>query len=156
MTAVPLDLEQRLDFLARVYEERIPFNRLLGLKVTHLGNEEAATRFDLADDFIGNFAHRTLHGGVISTVLDATGGLTASAGVLTRMGDRPLAAVEKQLTQIGTIDLRIDYLRPGRGTRFSARGAIMRTGNKVAVIRMELTNEKSLIIAVGTGTYLVG
>ena len=156
MTAAPLDLKQRFAFLVRAYEERIPFNRLLGLKVTHLGNEEAATRFDLADDFIGNFAHRTLHGGVISTVLDATGGLTASAGVLTKMGDQPLPAVEERLTQIGTIDLRIDYLRPGRGLHFSARGAIMRTGNKVAVVRMELTNEKDLLIAVGTGTYLVG
>lgn len=32
----------------------------------------------------------------------------------------------------------------------------MRTGNKVAVTRMELNNDSGVLIAVGTGTYLVG
>jgi acyl-coenzyme A thioesterase PaaI-like protein len=32
----------------------------------------------------------------------------------------------------------------------------MRTGKKVAVTRMELHNDEDLLIAVGTGTYIVG
>jgi acyl-coenzyme A thioesterase PaaI-like protein len=32
----------------------------------------------------------------------------------------------------------------------------MRTGRKVAVTRMELKNQEDLLIAVGTGTYIVG
>jgi uncharacterized protein (TIGR00369 family) len=56
----------------------------------------------------------------------------------------------------GTIDLRVDYLRPGKGNRFVASGTILRIGKKVAVVRTELRNEQDELIAVGTGTYLVG
>ena len=38
----------------------------------------------------------------------------------------------------------------------SPPAAIMRTGKKVAVTRMELHNDEDLLIAVGTGTYIVG
>jgi acyl-coenzyme A thioesterase PaaI-like protein len=32
----------------------------------------------------------------------------------------------------------------------------MRTGRKVAVTRMELHNDERVLVAVGTGTYIVG
>mgnify|MGYP001570982506 CR=1 FL=1 len=62
----------------------------------------------------------------------------------------------ESLARIGTIDLRIDYLRPGKGTHFYARSKMMRTGRKVSVTRMDLHNDVDLLIAVGTGTYIVG
>jgi len=52
--------------------------------------------------------------------------------------------------------MRVDYLRPGKGNRFKSTGTVMRTGNRVAVTRMELSNEKNVLIAVGTGAYIVG
>jgi len=52
--------------------------------------------------------------------------------------------------------LRVDYLRPGTGKNFTAKGWILRTGNKVSVTRMELHNDQQELIAVGTGTYTVG
>ena len=68
----------------------------------------------------------------------------------------PLEDQAKRLSRVSTIDLRIDYLRPGRGKLFTATGSVMRTGRKVAVARMELRNEEQTLIAVGTGTYSVG
>ena len=59
-------------------------------------------------------------------------------------------------SRTGTIDLRVDYLRPGRGEWFAARGRIMRAGRKVAVARMEMNNNAEKLIAVGTGTYMIG
>ena len=56
----------------------------------------------------------------------------------------------------GTIDLRIDYLRPGKGNNFVASGTILRAGKKVAAVRTELRNEQDELIAVGIGIYLVG
>ena len=57
----------------------------------------------------------------------------------------------------GTIDLRVDYLRPGRGERFTATSSpVLRAGNKVAVARVELHNEEQLYIASATATYMVG
>ena len=51
--------------------------------------------------------------------------------------------------------MRVDYLRPGHGEWFEAKGTILRTGNKVAVTRMELHNDSGELIAIGTGAYTV-
>ena len=61
-----------------------------------------------------------------------------------------------RLSKMGTIDMRVDYLRPGRGERFVASGSLLRAGNKVAVARVELHNESNLHIASATATYMVG
>ena len=145
-----------LDFLKDLYEKDLPFNKLIGLKIKSISLEKVKTQFTMHADLIGNPVQKTLHGGVISSVLDATGGLAASAGIIARMDTEPVDTVLGQFTKIGTIDLRVDYLRPGRGEIFTAKANIMRSGKKVAVTRMALSNEADLLIAVGTGTYLVG
>ena len=64
--------------------------------------------------------------------------------------------ITERFAKIGTIDLRVDYLRPGLGKYFIATGSTLRAGNKLSVIRMELHNDEELLIAVGTGSYVVG
>ena len=145
-----------LNFLKDLYENDLPFNRLIGLKIKSISLEKVKTEFTMHMDLIGNPVQKTLHGGVTSTVLDATGGLVASAGIIQRMNAEPTETVLEQFSRVGTIDLRVDYLRPGRGAAFTAEANIMRSGRKVAVTRMALNNEEGLLIAVGTGTYLVG
>ncbi len=145
-----------VDLAVKVYEERIPFNRVLGLKVETVTLDQAVFRFDMREELIGNYKLKILHGGVISAVLDTTGGMMASVSVLSAMAGASKEEMAKRLTRIGTIDLRIDYLRPGRGERFYSRSNLMRTGRKVSVTRMELHNNENLLIAVGTGTYIVG
>jgi len=145
-----------LSFLKSLYENDLPFNRLIGLKIKSISLDNVRTEFVMQEKLIGNPVRKTLHGGVISSVLDATGGLVASAGVIRKMSDKPAETVLEQFSKIGTIDLRIDYLRPGQGNTFTASGNIMRSGRKVAVTRMALHNNEGLLIALGTGTYLVG
>ena len=144
--------------LERVREvfEQLPFNRYLGIGVTYLNPDGAGLDFAMRDELIGNFVHGILHGGVISSVLDATGGLTAMASAVGRLVDAPPEEIKNRIARVGTIDLRVDYLRPGKGDHFYAGSSIMRTGRKVAVTRMELKNQEDLLIAVGTGAYLIG
>ncbi|MBI9085712.1 MAG: thioesterase family protein [Desulfobacterales bacterium] len=156
MDTPPVPTASLLDHLRDLYENRIPFNRTLGMTVTALAPGTAKVRFAIRPELIGNPVHQTLHGGVISAVLDATGGLTASTGLVERQAGGSLDDFAALVTRVGTIDLRVDYLRPGRGETFTASGTVMRAGNKVAVIRMELHDETSVLLAVGTGTYLVG
>ena len=106
-------------------------------------------------ELVGNYIRNILHGGVISSVLDVTGGLVAFLGVQKKLQGKPVAEVVERFSRIGTIDLRIDYLRPGAGAWFLARGFPLRTGNKVAVTRMELFNDQEALIAVGTAAYTV-
>lgn len=136
--------------------EGLPFNRLLGLKVEYLRPNEAAFSFSMRDDLVGNTVKGVLHGGVISAVLDAVGGMTACASAIGRAQGLSPEEVMHRLAGMGTIDMRVDYLRPGKGTRFFCAGTVMRTGKKVAVTRMELKNENDLLIAVGTAAYIVG
>ncbi len=142
--------------IVRVVYENLPFNRLLGLKVAFLESDRAGFRFDMKDELIGNTVHGILHGGVISAVLDTTGGMTATASAIEKSQDLSKDDIIRRVARIGTIDLRVDYLRPGKGIQFQSTGSVMRTGRKVAVTRMELKNQDDLLIAVGTGTYIVG
>ena len=121
----------------------------------------------MRDELIGNPHHRILHGGVtaaildvvggiLAAILDVVGGILAATSALTQGEQLTEALLAERLGKVGTIDLRIDYLRPGRGQMLIATGHLIRAGNKVAVTRMELHNEHGTHIAFGTGTYLVG
>lgn len=157
MTASPSDLEAVLTIVRDAYE-RLPFNKLLGLQVDHLEAQRAGFRFDKRDELVGNFVQGILHGGVISAVLDTTGGMMATVSALVRMLESGSSQEEMAASssRYGTIDMRVDYLRPGRGEHFLSTATIMRTGKRVAVTRMELTNEDGILIAVGTGAYRIG
>ena len=74
----------------------------------------------MRDELMGNFNRGMLHGGVISSVIDATGGLAASIGIQEKMRGKTLEAKLEKSSRISTIDLRVDFLRPGLGKRFIA------------------------------------
>ena len=150
------DAEDRL--LASIHEvfaEKIPFNRVLGLDVVSLAGETPVLRFNMRPELVGNFMRGNLHGGVISSVIDVCGGLTAFLGLQKKLRDVSIEERLQRFARIGTIDMRVDYLRPGLGQWFEAKGYILRTGNKVAVTRMELHNDADDLIAIGTGAYTV-
>jgi uncharacterized protein (TIGR00369 family) len=144
-----------LAIIRESFVERMPFNRILGIDVLSLHHDRPELRFDMRPELVGNYTRNMLHGGVISSVLDVTGGLVAFLGVQQKLKGKPLAEVVERFSRIGTIDLRVDYLRPGMGEWFLARGFPLRTGNKVAVTRMELFNDREDLIAVGTAAYTV-
>ena len=146
------------ELLAAIHEifaERIPFNRVLGINVVSLDHDSPEVHFEMRPDLVGNFNRGILHGGVISSVHDLTGGLVAFLGIQQKLKDRPLQERIERFSRIGTIDLRVDYLRPGLGKWFSCRGRPLRTGNKVAVAHMELSNDAGELISVATGAYTV-
>lgn len=144
-------LEQVRDLFHQI-EEMIPFNRYLGLQTESIDDKGAVVHLDMRDELIGNFQHGVLHGGVISATLDVVGGMAAMATAVLREGS--LEDSIQRLRPTSTIDLRVDYLRPGAGERFTAHGFTLRAGSRVAVTRMEFHNDKDELLAVGTGTYI--
>ena len=97
-----------------------------------------------------------LQGGVIASALNVAAGRVCVGSPLTRHETISEDELRQRLSRMGTIDLRVDYLRPGRGERFTATSSLLRAGNKVAVARVELHNEEQLYIASATATYMVG
>lgn len=139
--------------LRRTFEQIIPFNRVLGLKIDSLDFKAPRLRFDMRPELVGNPVRQILHGGVISATLDVVGGLAIALASFTRKAEEVPVG---HFPDIGTIDLRIDYLRPGRGQHFLATGRVVRLGGRVAVAHMELVDDTGEQIATGSGAYIVG
>lgn len=137
--------------------EQVPFIQEIGLQLHEFDFSEQtlSAKFERKPQLIGNHFHNILHGGVTATALDTVGGFTAMVAAYQRMG----GAIDWQekvqrLTRMGTVDMRVDYLKPGRGEHFICSGSILRVGNKLVVSRMELHNDSEELIATGTATFL--
>lgn len=101
------------------FEQQIPFNRFLGMSVVALGRGFAELVIPRADHLVGDPFRPALHGGVISTLADTCGGLAVFA----------LVGIEKR---VSTVDMRVDYLRPGRvDADVRARARVLRLGNRI-------------------------
>jgi uncharacterized protein (TIGR00369 family) len=141
--------------IGRAFEQMIPFNRVLGLKIDSLDPKAPRLRFDMRPELVGNPIRQILHGGVISATLDVVGGLAIALASFAKNSEEK-AEGAPHFPDIGTIDLRIDYLRPGRGKYFIATGRVVRLGGRVAVVHMELVNDTDEQIATGSAAYIVG
>ena len=150
------ELQSLVDFFQNMISERPTFDSFMDLADESPDLDTAVLKFETRDDFIGNAVYRILHGGIISAVLDTAGGAAVFMSVYKQVKGKPREYQTKTISKNATVDLRVDYLRPGKGKRFTAKAWILRAGNKFAVTRMELTDEDDVLIAVGTGTYSVG
>ena len=141
--------------LTDMFEQRISFNEVLGLRVQSIAPPTPSLRFDMRPELVGHFLYGRLHGGVISAVLDATAGLALMAAI----GDKHPADSAEQVLQrfarMGTIDLRVDFLRQGVGRHFVASAEVTRLGGRVGSTQMRLVNEDGLLIATGAASYIL-
>ncbi len=111
-------------------------------------------RFEMREALIGHYASGRLHGGVISATLDAMGGFAIMVALAEKHADETLEQVGHRFGRVGTIDLRVDYLRQGLGSHFVATAEITRLGGRVGSTQMRLTNEGTLI-ATGAAAYII-
>ena len=142
--------------LKSIFEEKIVFNQVLGLKITALAPDGVVGRIDMKPDLVGHYAYNRIHGGVISAGLDAMGGLA----VMCAIGARHMDEVPEQrllrFGKLGTIDLRVDYLRPAIGNiDFQLRAQVLRLGSRVASTRMEFLGANGQLLATGAAAYIV-
>jgi acyl-coenzyme A thioesterase PaaI-like protein len=141
--------------LKDIFEQRIVFNRVLGLRIGAMSGDGVAASIAMRDELIGHYGHRRLHGGVISAGLDAMGGLAVMAAIGERHMDEPPLQRLHRFGKLGTIDLRIDYLRPAIGERFELRAQVLRLGSRVASTRMEFSGADGKLLATGAAAYIV-
>lgn len=81
------------------YVDAVPHNRALNLRVADYRPEHLSLCLPYREDLVGNPETGVLHGGCITSLIDATCG---GAVVLSLAAPR----------RIATLDLRIDYVRP--------------------------------------------
>jgi uncharacterized protein (TIGR00369 family) len=143
------------DALKTLFEEKIVFNQSLGLKVVSIQPEKVVGRIDMQPTLVGHYAYNRLHGGVVSAGLDAMAGLAVMAAIGARhMDETPMQRLQR-FSKLGTIDLRVDYLRPAIGEFFELRAEVMRLGSRVASTRMEFLGADGKLLSTGAGAYIV-
>jgi len=141
--------------LTELFEEKIPFNRVMGLKVSSVGPTRSSGRLVMHGDLVGHHAYNRLHGGVIGACMDAIGCMAVLAALGARHMDEPPAQRLARFARLGTIDLRIDYLRPAIAPQFDIPAQVVRLGSRVATTRMEFLAADGTPLALGTGVYVV-
>lgn len=147
--------QARLDAeLVELLEHRITFNRVLGLKVDRL-LPTLLLRLEMRPELVGHFHYGRLHGGVISATLDALGGGALMVGLGEKYAHEGAEQVMHRFGKLGTIDLRVDYLRPGLGSHFIASAEVTRLGGRVGSTLMRLHNDAGLLIATAAAAYVV-
>ena len=135
------DFDVYLEKLREFFEDEIPFNAHLGMRIEELSRDFARLVVPFKPEYVGDSLRPALHGGVISTLLDTAGGIAAFTTV--RPGDR-----------LSTVDLRVDYLRPAKLHDVIAEARVIRSGNRVAVSDIvAYQDDPSAYIATGKGVY---
>ena len=144
-----------VEAMRTLFEETIPFNRVLGLKIDSIRPGQVGGSLAMRPELIGSPNHQRLHGGVISASLDAMAGLAIIAAIGARHMDEPWTQRMHRFTRLGTIDLRIDYLRPGIGQSFVATAEVTRLGGRIGSTQMRLASDSGQLIATGAAAYVI-
>lgn len=137
-----IKVNKRFEVLVRFIEEEVPFDKYLGMKVEEVREGFAKLSIPFREEFIGDKRRPALHGGLISTLIDTCGGLAAWTHCTP--DDR-----------ISTVDIRVDYLRPGPDDDITAEAVVQRTGNRVSVVhtRVYAARDRKTVIAEGRSVY---
>jgi uncharacterized protein (TIGR00369 family) len=119
--------------------DTVPFARLLGIELDEIKPGFAVLSVDIRQELLQN--HGVVHGGVIASLAD-TAAAFAIASIL-----RP----EESTT---TIDLTIHYLRPITSGTAIATAKIVRDGQRVIVLSIEVKDQLERVLATATAAFL--
>lgn len=152
-----LPLEQKLDkvlqHLCNSFNES-PFFAFSQMKmVVDKNRHDIQCVLDMDQHLIGNVAFQILHGGVSATLLDSIGGIVAMAEIYKRASKEEATEMLRKITRLATVDMRVDYIAPGRGNQFIGTAEVLRMGRKGCTMRMHMHNDEGKLIATGIASY---
>ncbi|HTD06403.1 thioesterase family protein [Undibacterium sp.] len=155
MTKTMIENPEFQSMLKHVLEEKIPFCHLLGIKLESFDPGNAQISIEMREQLLGNIAQGMLHGGVIASVLDSMAGFAILLKMAQQNPKDDVVSQLKEFSHMSTIDLRIDYLQPGRGKKFFATAEVTRLGKRVANVLMDLRNDSGDRIATGAAAFML-
>lgn len=130
--------------LNRNFADIVPHNRALGLELVELADARARFRLPWAPKLVGDPRTGVLHGGAITSMMDACCGAAVFMAL-----DEP--------KPIATLDLRIDYLRPATPKEpVNAHAHCYKVTRNVAFVRgVAYHASEDDPIASATGTFML-
>jgi uncharacterized protein (TIGR00369 family) len=124
---------------ARTLIEKIPFNTLLGIKVSRFHADGVTLRCHIRQELLNG--HGSVHGGVTASLADVA---VAVAIHRHTTGTRPIT----------TVELKVNYLAPIREGTLFARARLLRVGSTLCVGRVDLTDAQANAVATAIVTYI--
>jgi len=130
--------------VARGFAARVPHNQALGIQVLDLKGGEVTFELPYDAKLVGNPDTGTLHGGVITALLDAASGAAVFAAMT-------------EFVPIATLDLRIDYLKPAEpGKSVIGKATCYKMTRNVAFTRaVAYQDGPDDVIAHSVGTFML-
>ena len=130
--------------LAEVLES-LPHNAKLGIRTVEIERGRCSTYIECRPELIGDPGRGMLHGGVVTSLLDATAG----------------AAVYSSLppeTPLATLDMRIDYLKSTEpGKRLYATAEVSRLTRRIAFVRASAyQDDPDNEVALCAASFMIG
>ena len=131
--------------LINVVETQIPMAKFIGVKVLEINDGYVKLHFPYKEEFIGDPRSKRLHGGYTATAIDLAGGVAAMTYMTSKEDD------------VATIDMRIDYLRPGQAKDIVAEGKVISRRRRTIVTDMHIyhNDDVTKIIAAGRGVFAI-
>ena len=128
-----------------VLENQIPMAKYAGVKVLDIDKGYIKLLFPYREEFIGDPRSKRLHGGYLATALDSAGGAAAMTYMTSYEDD------------VATIDIRIDYLRPGKARDIIAEGKVISQRRRSIVSEMVCyhPDDRDKSIAIGRGVFSI-
>jgi uncharacterized protein (TIGR00369 family) len=82
----------------------------------------------------------TVHGGVISTLIDAS--MAEALNTMTEQDEQPF-----------TIQITVNYMKPGKPGMLTSNAQVRKGGERITIVEAEVVQEEDEVIALATGTY---
>lgn len=121
----------------------LPFVRALGAEVVSVTPGVGKMKLAWREDLVGDPRSGLLHGGVITTLLDNASGMAVFSSL-------------REVMQIATLDLRIDYLRPPVPKQdIHAEATCYRMTRTIAFVRGRAYQEPGGDIAASLATFIL-
>src|SRR3972149_3304517 len=118
-----------------------PYYQLLGMRVAELGTGYARIHLPAATKLHQPFGF--VHGGAVSSVVDAAGGLALTS--LLSLDERAV-----------TVELKVNYLAAVRDGELSGEGRVVHRGSRIAVVDVEVHGGAEKLVAKALGTFVIG
>jgi uncharacterized protein (TIGR00369 family) len=121
--------------------ERNPFYAWTGMRVVRVDPGEVDVAMDVGPDHLN--LRGLLHGGMIATLADTASGLA----IRSALGPESSHA---------TVQLDVQFLRPGGPGSIEAHGRAVRVGRSIAFAEADVVDAGGTLLARATATHAVG
>ncbi len=153
-------IKERRDTALSKLVAQVPYAGWLGISFERKGDELTAT-LPFAEKVVGNPMLPAIHGGVTAAFLEATATIELAWSILwdaiENGGIDAAALTPETMPRLPkTIDLTVDYLRPGLPRDAYARARVVRSGRRYASVQVEAWQDnRDRLFAAATGHFLM-